>query len=104
MGIIADLLGRKQRCMKDIELSEEAQMVRNSPLVSDFFDKAEAAILSRWKDTPDDAIEARERLYLMNGMLRNFKSYFETFVINGQFAQHQLDEIIREEAQSIKNR
>lgn len=101
---IANLFKRKQQCLKEIELSEEAKTILNSPMVQDFFAKAEANAYKAWQETPDDALEARERLYLMNGMLRNFRQYFEGFVANGQFAERTLEEIIKNEEANAKRR
>jgi len=101
---ITDIFKRKQQCIKEVELSAEAKIILDSPLVQDFFAKAEAAAYEQWNNTPDDAWVARERLYLMNGMLRNFKQYFTGFIANGQFAERQLEEIIKSEEQTGKKR
>jgi hypothetical protein len=94
-----DFLRRKQKCVKEIEIAEEARQILNSPMVQDFFKKAEDAIVEKWKSAPDDAIDARERLFVLHGMLNKFKGHFNTFIINGQFAEKQLDAIIQEESQ-----
>jgi len=103
MGL-TDIFKRKQQCIKEIELSAEAKVILDSPLVQDFFAKAEAAAYERWRATPDEAVDVRERLYALDGMLRNFKQYFIGFIANGQFAERQLEEIIKgEELQSKKH-
>lgn len=101
---ITDVFKRKQQLIKEVELSAEAKQIRDSPLMQSFFADAEAKAYQAWQSTPDDAYEARERLYLMCAMLRNFKQYFEGYMVQGQFAERALEEIIRQEELSSKKR
>lgn len=103
MGIM-DIFRKKQLCIEAIELSAEAKAIADSPLVQEFFTKAEQSVLDMWKQTPDDALEARERLFLVNKLLGNFKQHFNAYLVNGQFAERQLQEIIEQEAATKKNR
>ena len=69
-------------------------------MIQEFFHQAQARIIESWQTSPDDAKEARERLFVISGMLRNFRQWFEHFIVNGKFAENQLEEMIRvEEAQ-----
>jgi len=54
-------------------------------------------VIDRWKSTPDDAVEARERLFVINGLLKNFRQHFECYIVNGQFAEKQLEEMVKSE-------
>lgn len=99
---IADMFKRKQQLIKEVELSAEAKQIRDSPLVQSFFADAEAKAYQAWQLTPDDAHEARERLYLMCAMLRNFKQYFDGYLAQGQFAERALEEIIKQEGHASK--
>lgn len=101
---ITDVFKRKQQLIKEVELSAEAKQIRDSPLVQSFFADAEAKAYQAWQSTPDDAYEARERLYLMCAMLRNFKQYFDGYLAQGQFAERALEEIIKQEELSSKKR
>ena len=99
---IADLFKRKQQLIKEVEMSVEAKQIRDSPLVQSFFAEAESKAYQSWQSTPDDAYEARERLYLMCAMIRNFKQYFDGYLAQGQFAERALEEIIKQESQTAK--
>lgn len=100
---IADMFKRKQQLIKEVEVSTEAKQIRDSPLIQAFFTEAETKAYQAWQSTPDDAYESRERLYLMCAMLRNFKQYFEGFIVQGQFAERALEEIIKQESANTKN-
>ena len=101
---LKDLFKRKQQLIKEIELSAEAKQIRDSPLVQSFFTDAESTMYKSWQSAPDDAYEARERLYLMSVMLRNFKQYFEGYLAQGQFAERALEEIVKQEELTAKKR
>lgn len=72
-------------------------MILDSPLVQEFFRQAQSRIIESWQASPDEAKEARERLFVISGMLRNFHQWFEHFIVNGKFAENQLEEMIRVE-------
>lgn len=101
---LMDLLRKKQQCIEAIQVSAEARAILDSPMVKEFFAKAESSVLEKWKQTPDDAFDARERLFLVNKMLENFRQYFEGFIVNGKFAEKQLEEIIKQEELTVKKR
>lgn len=93
---ILDKLGfRQKQLLQEVELSQEAKQIWESPLVQEFFQKAEASILSKWKDSPDDAIDVRERLFVIHGILRNFQQHFKGYLINGEFAEKELEKIMK---------
>lgn len=100
--IIMDLFRKKQQCIEAIEMSAEAKAIAEAPIIKEFFDKAESAILDAWRQTPDAAQDVRERLFLVNKILDNFKQHFNAYLVNGQFAERQLKEIIEQEAQTGK--
>jgi len=87
----------REDCLKEIQVSEESRQILESPLVREFFQKAEQVVIDRWKSTPDDAVEARERLFVINGLLKNFRQHFECYIVNGQFAEKQLEEMVKSE-------
>jgi hypothetical protein len=101
---LKDLFKRKQQLIKEIELSSEAKAIWESPLVQAFFADAEAAAYRAWQSTPCDAYEARERLYVVDGILRNFKDFFKGHLAQGQFAERALEEIVKQEEMAAKKR
>lgn len=97
MTLLTDLFKKKQQCVEAVQVAAEAQAILNSPLVQEFFTKAEASMMAQWKTTPDDAVDARERLYALIKILGNFKAHFDGYVINGKFAEYELEAIVKAE-------
>jgi hypothetical protein len=64
--------------------------------MQEFFQKAEENILQAWRDSPVDAVDKREGLFVIYGILKNFKAHFHKYLVDGQFAEKELEKMIRE--------
>ena len=92
-----ELMGLRQRdFQQDLQWSIEAQKILAEPLVQRFFEETEKSLVEQWQNTKPDAVEQREVAYQFLILTRKFKSYFETFLANEQYALQQLQEMDKE--------
>jgi len=89
-----ELMGLRQRdFQQDLQWSSEAQKLLADPLLQRFFEETEKSLISQWQNTKPDAVEEREQAYKLLMLARMFKTYFETFLANEEYAAQQLKEI-----------
>ena len=90
-------MGVRQRdFQQDLQWSTEAKNILAEPLVQRFFEETEKSLISQWQNTKPDAVEEREQAYKLLMLARMFKTYFETFLANEQYALQQLQEMEKE--------
>lgn len=69
---------------------EEAERILNHPLVKEFFDKAEEAVVQTWRES-DIHDEAGQRMCkLLLRAQQNLRDQFETCIRNGKISARQL--------------
>jgi hypothetical protein len=71
---------------------ERARQLMNEPLIKEALEEIERAIIQNWEQCPAKDIELREKLWMMYGVSKKFRSYLQSTMESGELASLQLAE------------
>lgn len=57
-----------------------------------FFERAEEQIFERWRNSLNENVEAREKLFLQQLGLQAFKEFFHQLIVDGDLAERDIRE------------
>lgn len=88
-------MDEEQKAIKDISRANQAQQLIDHPLLKEAFEKLEAEIMTRWRDTGTAEPETykRERLWLAVNLLGKIKDGLRSVIENGKVAKATLAQI-----------
>ena len=73
-----------------LDAAAEAKALMRSPLMVDFFERAEAQLFEQWKAASLDE-DAQRDLHLKYLGLQAFKDFMHIVIVDGQMARRDLD-------------
>lgn len=88
-------MSKRENLDKAARRGQEAKRIMDSEIVQETFENMEKGFMQAMMQTEGDEHSVRERIYLMNRLLREFKQQFTTTLANGKFASEELLEILR---------
>lgn len=88
-------MDEEQKAIKDVQRAGQAQLLLEHPLLKEAFEKLEAEIMTRWRETGTAESETykRERLWLAVNLLAKIKDGLRSVVENGKVAKATLAQI-----------
>lgn len=75
---------------KDLTRGDRAKQLMEDPLVQEAINKIEQTLIEAWQNSHANDHEGRNNAYLMQRLLKNFKSEFERAIGTGKVAKKQL--------------
>lgn len=71
----------------------KAQQLCDDPVLSEAFDKLDAAYLEAWRATHAQDTNAREKLFLAVNVAAKVREHLRIIIANGRLAQKDLDQL-----------
>lgn len=78
--------------------ADRAKEILENPLVVEAFETIEREITQALMDSPARDTEGREKLYLMNQLLKRVKKHFESTVNTGYLAKRTIADRLKKQA------
>lgn len=78
--------------------ADRAKEILENPLVVEAFETIEAEITKALMDSPARDAEGREKLYLMNQLLKRVQKHFESTVNTGYLAKRTIADRLKKQA------
>ena len=78
--------------------ADRAKEILENPLVIEAFETIEREITQALMDSPARDTEGREKLYLMNQLLKRVKKHFESTVNTGYLAKRTIADRLKKQA------
>jgi len=85
---------------QQIARGETAQRYLEDPLIQEAFGVIQDALHDQWEQSPAKDAQGREAAYFMLKCFREFRSFFESVIAEGEFAKEEIERLAK---RHIKN-